>query len=574
MQGVKPKMPNSEDKIKEQLNEQQYEAVTTIQGPVMILSGAGSGKTKVLVHRIANMIKEGIMPQSILAITFTNKAAKEMRERVKNLIGESSKDVWLYTFHSFCAKILRQEVENLKRYHKGFSIYDTDDCKKIIKEILKNKEKGLEAQYMDPVGDLAEKMSRLKWGKKFYRIVSKEARQGNEYQARVMTLFEVFNEKLKSNNAMDFEDLLAQTVKLFEENKFILNKYQDRFQYIMVDEYQDTNEIQYELVRMLSSKYKNLCVVGDADQSIYGWRGADIKNILDFRKDYPTCTTIKLEKNYRSTKQIIEAANNVIKHNKIREDKILITEKSGSPIFREKFRNDFEESEYIADLIKDANQNYNIPYSSFAILYRTNSLSGKLETEFIKKGIPYYITGGIKLFDRKEVKDILAYLKILINPYDEYSLKRIINVPARGFGPASVKKVQEYADQKETTLMDAMLSEDIKTVIPKHKEDIEKFAEFIYDIISYVSEASIATIIKEILKKTEYIEKVYPKEPKKLANEKEENYQIKLKKAIKENQTATENLEKLINIAEDYDESEESEHTLQEFLNNIMLVSE
>lgn len=568
-------MTEQADNIKEKLNPQQYKAVTTIQGPVMILAGAGSGKTKVLVHRTANMIKEGIDPGSILAITFTNKAAKEMRERVQNLIGEQSKEVWLYTFHSFCSKILRQEVDNLKRYHKGFSIYDTDDCKKIIKEILKNKEKGLEAQYMDSVGDLAEKMSRLKWDKKFYSTISAMSRHGNEYQKNIMTLFEIFNEKLKRNNAMDFEDLLVETVKLFEQNKFVLNKYQDKFQYIMVDEYQDTNTIQYGLVRMLSSKYKNLCVVGDADQSIYGWRGADINNILDFKKDYPECNIIKLERNYRSTKEIVEAANNVIKHNKIREDKILITDKAGTPIFKENFKNDFEESEYIANLIKDCNKNFNVPYSDFAILYRTNSLSSKLETEFIKKAIPYSITGGIKILDRKEVKDILAYLKILTNPYDEYSLKRIINTPARGFGPATVKKAQEFAEAKEITLMDALLSEEIKTVMPKQEKEIEQFAVFFYNIISYVTpETSVATIIRELLKQTDYINKVYPKQPKRLANEKDENYKIKLKKAVKENQDADDNLHKLINIAEDYDETENNEHSLQEFLNNIMLISE
>lgn len=568
-------MTETNDKINETLNRQQAEAVQTTNGPVIILAGAGSGKTKVLVHRIANLIKKGADPESILAITFTNKAASEMRERVKNIIGPESKKVWLYTFHAFCAKILREEITELKQYKQGFSIYDTDESKKIIKEILKNKDEGLDPKYMDDPATLLEKVTRLKWDKKYSHKLQEAARQGNEFQQRILTLSEAYNRKMIKNNAMDFEDLLVQATKLLKTNKEILVKYQAKFKYIMVDEYQDTNNIQYELVNLLSRQNRNLCVVGDADQSIYGWRGADIQNILDFKKDYPEAKTIKLEQNYRSTAEIVEAANNVIKHNQIREDKTLRTNKPGYPIKHYHFEDDYNEGDNIASLIKFIHFRQKKAYKDIAILYRTNTLSNKLETALIKNAIPYHLTGGTKLFDRKEIKDIMAYIKSLVNQYDEIALKRIINTPPRGIGNTTLKRIEDYCNQKNIPLIMGITSEEIN-LTSKAKQGLQEFADFLYDMLSEISDSNnmnSAKLIEEILQKTQYMEKLYPSQPEKLKSETEQDFETRCKKAAEDHQKATDNIVRLLEIAKEYDKSN-PKTDLTEFLNTISLMTD
>lgn len=567
-------MTETNDKINETLNPQQAEAVQTTNGPVIILAGAGSGKTKVLVHRIANLIKQGADAESILAITFTNKAASEMRERVKNIVGPDSKKVWLYTFHAFCAKILREEIMDLKQYQRGFSIYDTDECKKIIKEILKNKDKGLDPKYMDDISTLLEKVTRLKWDKKYSYALKEAARQGNEFQQRILTLSEVYNQKMIKNNAMDFEDLLVQATKLLKTNKEIIAKYQNKFKYIMIDEYQDTNNIQYELVNLLSNKNRNLCVVGDADQSIYGWRGADIQNILDFKKDYPEAKTIKLEQNYRSTTEIVEAANSVIKHNQIREDKTLRTNKQGYPIKHYHFEDDYNESDNIASLIKFIHFKQKKAYKDIAVLYRTNTLSNKLETALIKNAIPYHLTGGTKLFDKKEIRDIMAYIKSLVNQYDEIALKRIINTPPRGIGNTTLKRIEDYCNQENIPLIMGITSEEIN-ITPKAKQGLQEFTDFLYDMLEISSDKTTSNtkIIEEILQKTQYMQKLYPAKPEKLKSETEQDFETRCKKAMEDHQKATDNITRLLEIAKVYDKSN-PESDLIEFLNTISLMTD
>lgn len=563
----------NQDNINEKLNPQQQEAVNTTEGPVIILAGAGSGKTKVLVHRIANLLKKGANPESILAITFTNKAAAEMRERVKAIIKNGSSKVWLYTFHAFCAKVLRDEIMNLKRYKPGFSIYDTDESKKIIKEILKNKEKGLNPQYMDDTATLLDKITRLKWDTKYAIEIRQAALEGNEFQQRILTLSEIYNERMIKNNAMDFEDLLVQATKLFKSNNEVLTKYQDKFKYIMVDEYQDTNNIQYQLVSLLSSKNRNLCVVGDADQSIYGWRGADIQNILDFNKDYPEAKTIKLEQNYRSTKEIVEAANNVIKHNLIREDKTLRTTKNGNPIKRYHFKNDFDEGDYIASLIRFLHFRQKRSYKDIAILYRTNSLSSKIETALIKGAIPYHLTGGTRLFDRREIRDLMAYMHVLVNQYDEIALKRVLNTPSRGIGPTSLKRLEAYAQEQDIPLVMAITDEEIN-LPPKAKAGTQEFTEFLFNMIEMTSETvPAATVIQEILSQTKYLEQVFPPETKQQEKESDQDYETRSNKLFEEHQKAKGNIERLIEVAKEYDKAN-PESTLIEFLNTVSLMTD
>lgn len=567
-------MNKTNESLKENLNAQQIEAVQTTEGPVMVLAGAGSGKTKVLVHRIANIIKKYNEPEKILAITFTNKAASEMRQRVRNLIGPDSKQVWLHTFHAFCARILREEIEVLGTYRKGFSIYDTDDCKNLLKNIFKTSDNTIKPEYLPAPKELLEMFSKLKNSPDYYEKIYEEYRKGeNEYISDIFKVYLLYQQKLKNNNALDFDDLLLLTVKLFEEHEWIKYKYQSQFKYIMVDEYQDTNNIQYKLVSLIAQNHQNICVVGDVDQSIYSWRGANIENILSFKKDYPNSRVIKLEINYRSTKPIIDAANNLIKNNKEREDKTLKTSKDGVKIKHYHFQNDLDESNEVASMIRTLHTKYQIPFNQIAILYRVNSMASHFETSLVTSNIPYQITGGMKLFEYKEIKDIIGYLKILVNPYDSTALKRIINTPKRGLGNAAITKIQDYANENNIPIIEAVTSEDIK-LTPKAKAGLERFITLFFESLEQKeSIPQIKPLLENIIKQTNYIEEEYLIPDINETKTSKAAYQKKVEKIKEDKERAKINFTKLLTIAEFYDTNTDTPN-LEEFLNNLSLMSD
>lgn len=397
--------------LKSLLNKEQYEGATTIDGQVLILAGAGSGKTRVLTHRMAHMIEDlDIAPYSILAITFTNKAAKEMKDRVKALIGERAENMWISTFHSTCVRILRREIDKIG-YKSSFTIYDSSDQKTLVKECMKtlniNDKDITEQEIMGKIGKAKDRMQSVR-----SFMLENEA---NFREKKIADVYEMYQKRLKENNALDFDDLIFKTVELFKNNPEVLEFYQNKFKYIMVDEYQDTNGAQYELVKLLASKYKNICVVGDDDQCIYQWRGADIQNILDFEKDYPGAKVIKLEQNYRSKGNILSAANVVIVNNANRKSKVLRTEQEpGNKIKIYRAYADSDEGDFVGKQILDIKNKEDKNYNDFAILYRTNAQSRIFEESFRRKGIPYKIVGGTRFYDRKEIKDVLAYLKLLL----------------------------------------------------------------------------------------------------------------------------------------------------------------
>ncbi len=404
------------------LNKEQQQAVQHTEGPLLILAGAGSGKTKVLTVRIAHLLAQGVNPYEILAITFTNKAAKEMKSRVEGLVGDVANRIWLSTFHSFCAKFLRFELDNFLGYNSNFTIYDTSDSQAVIKAALKAL--NLDDKYY-PVGAMIAAISDAKNKLLFASDFRKQAR--DFYQQKVADVYEYYERELRKNNALDFDDLLLVAVKLLQSNAAVLDKYSKRFRYVMIDEYQDTNHAQYLLAKLLASHWKNIAVVGDADQSIYAWRGADIQNILDFEKDYPNCTSIKLEQNYRSTKIILDAANAVIENNEGRPKKNLWTDKTeGAKIQHFTAQSEHEEAAFIGDTIAKKHDIHGVPYGDMAILYRTNAQSRVLEEALIKRALPYTMVGGTKFYDRKEIKDVLAYLRVLYNPFDD--LRTVLDI--------------------------------------------------------------------------------------------------------------------------------------------------
>ena len=442
------------DSITNDLNPKQQEAVNCLQGPLLIMAGAGSGKTKVLTCRIANLLAQGVSPYSILAITFTNKAAAEMRDRVDRLIGPAARSVWLSTFHSFCARFLRAEIQITGVYKNNFVIYDAADAKVLIKKCLKELNLD-EKQY--PPNSIQNQISNAKNILMGPHNFSKNAE--TFFQKKVADVYALYDKKLKENNALDFDDLLMITVAILDEHKEVREKYQQRFNYILVDEYQDTNAAQYELTRLLAEKHHNLCVVGDADQSIYGWRGADISNILNFEKDYPEATVIKLEQNYRSTKNILAAANAVIKNNLNRKPKNLWTENcEGEKITTYLADNEIDEANFVALTVLKNKTLFNKAFSDIAVLYRTNAQSRALEEGFMREGIPYTMVGGLKFYERKEIKDIIAYLRVIYNPLDTLSLLRIINVPKRGLGETSIGRISEYAALNNLSFIDVISS--------------------------------------------------------------------------------------------------------------------
>ncbi|WP_315297044.1 DNA helicase PcrA [Veillonella parvula] len=533
------------------LNKEQQQAVQHTEGPLLILAGAGSGKTKVLTVRIAHLLAQGVNPYEILAITFTNKAAKEMKSRVEGLVGDVANRIWLSTFHSFCAKFLRFEIDSFLGYNSNFTIYDTSDSQAVIKAALKAL--NLDDKYY-PVGAMIAAISDAKNQLLFASDFRKQAR--DFYQQKVADVYEYYERELRKNNALDFDDLLLVAVKLLQSNAAVLDKYSHRFRYVMIDEYQDTNHAQYLLAKLLASHWKNIAVVGDADQSIYAWRGADIQNILDFEKDYPNCTSIKLEQNYRSTKIILDAANAVIDNNEGRPEKNLWTDKTeGAKIQHFTAQSEHEEAAFIGDTIAKKHDIHDVPYGDMAILYRTNAQSRILEEALIKRALPYTMVGGTKFYDRKEIKDVLAYLRVLYNPFDDLSLLRIINVPKRSIGATTVAKLQEYARANGTSLFMTLTQLHlIDSIKGKTKEKLEEFGILIFTLVSEMENRTVLDILESILDRTGYLAQL------------EES-------TDPQDQARAENIGELLSVAKDFQDTNPS-GTVEDFLEQVALVND
>lgn len=541
--------------IYDSLNEQQKKGVFTTQGPVLILAGAGSGKTSVLTRRIAYLIENtGVNPWNIMAITFTNKAAGEMRQRVDDIVGYGSESIWVATFHSTCVRILRRHIDRLG-YDNSFSIYDTDDQKSVMKEVCKKldidtkmlKEKTILGAISSAKDNLITPLD--------YEMSA----MGDFNKRKIANAYKEYQLLLKKNNALDFDDIIVKTVELFKACPDVLENYQNRFQYIMVDEYQDTNTAQFELIRLLAQRSRNLCVVGDDDQSIYKFRGANIRNILDFEKVYPEATVIKLEQNYRSTQNILDAANDVIRNNIGRKDKALWTDRgAGNRIHFRPFDNAYEEAEYIASDIKSKKYQGTSDYGQCAVLYRTNAQSRLLEESFIREGIPYDVVGGVNFYARKEIKDLLAYLKTIDNGKDDLAVKRIINVPRRGIGAASVNKVQDYADHMGISFFEALQRLDEITAIGKAGEKLRNFAVMIQMFRTKLHHGTLEDLITDVIETTGY------------TNELEESDDEDAEDRL---QNIDELISKIVSFEQEREELGE-EATLSAFLEEVALVAD
>ncbi|KGI89322.1 DNA helicase PcrA [Megasphaera elsdenii] len=534
------------------LNDRQCEAVKHTEGPLLITAGAGSGKTKVLTCRIAHLLELGVAPYRILAITFTNKAAKEMKERVTNLVGAQADSIWLSTFHSFCAKLLRFEVDGFNGYTRNFTIYDSSDQLVLVKDCLKKLNLD-DKQFMprSVLGTISSAKNVLMDAKAF------AAQASDFYEQKVADVYALYQEKLRENNAVDFDDLLFLAVRLLQEKEEVREKYQSRFQYILVDEYQDTNHAQYALTKILAARWRNICVVGDADQSIYAWRGADIRNIIDFTRDYPDAASIKLEQNYRSTKTILHAANAVIDNNESRPKKTLWTENpAGNKIIHYQAQTEHDEADYIAGVIYNRHEISHEPYGDMAILFRTNAQSRVLEEKLMRYAIPYTMVGGTKFYDRKEIKDVLAYLRLLYNPEDSLSLTRIINVPKRNIGATTMEHVAAYAEEQGISLFEALSSTDEIPVTKRARTSLENFAAMIFDLLNDIEGKDVLSLIETVIKQTGYGDM--------LDKEAEHDPQGESRK---------ENVGEFLSVAKDYMDSN-PDGNLQDFLENVALVSD
>lgn len=537
--------------IYDSLNERQREAVFQTEGPVLCLAGAGSGKTRVLVHRIAYLIEQcGVNPWNILAITFTNKAAGEMRERVDKIVGFGCESVWVATFHATCVRILRRHID-LLGYDTNFTIYDTDDQKTIMKEVCKKLQ-------IDTKQTKERTILNAISGAKNELITPEEYAMntlGDFSKKRIADAYMEYQRILKKNNALDFDDLIMKTVELFKTKTMVLENYQNRFQYIMVDEYQDTNTAQFELIRLLASHNHNLCVVGDDDQSIYKFRGANIHNILDFEKVYQEAKVIKLEQNYRSTQTILDAANAVISNNVDRKDKSLWTDHgTGNKIHFRQFDTAFEEAEYIADDICRKVRKGQNQFGDFAILYRTNAQSRLLEERMVREGVPYDVVGGTNFYSRREIKDILAYLKTIDNGNDDVAVKRIINIPKRGIGATTIQKVQEYADNRGISFLDALEQAEFIESIGKSAAKIKPFVTMIQAFRAKLQILSLKEFMQDLMDVTGYID--YLKD----SDEEDADDRI-------------ENVEELLGKVADFEDAREVA-TLSEFLEEVALVAD
>ena len=533
------------------LNNEQREAVLHTEGPLLILAGAGSGKTRVLTHRTAYLIDEcGVNPYNIMAITFTNKAAGEMRERIDDMVGYGSESIWASTFHSTCVRILRRYIDRLG-YDTNFTIYDADDQKTLMKDICKRLEIDTkiykEKMFLNVISSAKDEM---------IGPIEFENRAAGDYTKRKQAqVYKEYQNALKQNNALDFDDLLFKTVELFKLDKEVLNAYQERFRYIMVDEYQDTNTVQFELIRLLAMKYKNLCVVGDDDQSIYKFRGANIYNILNFEKHFEDAKVIKLEQNYRSTQNILDAANAVIANNVSRKVKSLWTANgTGDKIDFEQLDSGYEEADYVARDIAGKIRRGEYTYKDCAVLYRTNAQSRLFEEKFINMNIPYKIVGGVNFYSRKEVKDLLSYLKTIDNARDDLAVRRIINVPKRGIGAASISKVQMYAQDRGMSFYSALSMAADVPGMGKAEAKIRPFVEFIESMKAKAAIVSVSELLEEIIKETGYVSELEAE-------------------GTDEAQARIENIDELISKAVAYEESTD-EPSLNGFLEEVSLVAD
>ncbi|WP_142433874.1 DNA helicase PcrA [Enterococcus faecium] len=542
------------------MNPRQKEAVLHTDGPLLLMAGAGSGKTRVLTHRIAYLIEEKeVNPGNILAITFTNKAAKEMKERVNAILASGGEDVWVSTFHSMCVRILRRDVDFIG-YNRNFTIIDSSEQLTLMKRILK--ELNIDPKKYDPrsiLGTISQAKNSLQTPQDFTKM------QGSYYEEIAAKCYAAYQKELQYNQCMDFDDLIMNTIRLFEEHPDSLTYYQNKFHYIHVDEYQDTNHAQYTLVNLLAGRFRNLCVVGDADQSIYGWRGADMQNILDFEKDYPDAAVILLEQNYRSTKNILSAANQVIENNSNRKPKNLWTEnKEGNKITYYRADNERDETRFIVDRMQEEIRSNHRNYGDFAILYRTNAQSRVMEETLLKANIPYKMVGGHKFYDRKEIKDILAYLNVLANPQDSISFERIVNSPKRGIGPGSIEKLRSFASLHEWPLLEAAQNVDLANIGGKAGQQLGTFGEMIQEVTQMIPYLTVTELTKEVLDRSGYLE------------------DLKIQNTL-EAQARIENLEEFLTVTQEFDKQFEQqneedadapEEKLTVFLNDLALVSD
>lgn len=532
------------------MNEPQQKAVAHTEGPLLVMAGAGSGKTRVLTHRIAYLIQEkGVNPWNILAITFTNKAAREMKERVELLVGPGAESIWMSTFHSMCVRILRRDIDRIGM-DRNFSILDASDQLTVIKQVLK--ELNLDPKNWNPrtmLGAISNAKNELLSPDMY------ESRVSGYREEQVAQIYRGYQKKLSKNQSLDFDDLIMKTLVLFEQVPEVLEYYQRRFQYVHVDEYQDTNHAQYQLVQKLAEKFKNLCVVGDSDQSIYRWRGADITNILTFEEDYPDAVTILLEQNYRSTEVILDAANHVIDHNTGRKPKKLWTDNyGGEKIHYHEAGTEREESFFIADKIEDLVKQGSFTYSDMAILYRTNAQSRTVEETFVKANIPYQMIGGTKFYDRKEIKDLLAYLRLISNPNDDLSFERVINEPKRGIGKTSLEKLQSYAAAHDISLFDAAAEADFTGISAKAAKAVVNFRRMIDNWTKQQEFLSATDLVDEVLETTGY-EKM-----------------LRTDKTL-EAQSRLENIEEFKSVTMNFEQYSEDK-TLVAFLTDLALIAD
>lgn len=534
------------------MNPRQKEAVVHTEGPLLIMAGAGSGKTRVLTHRIAYLIEEkSVSPWNILAITFTNKAAKEMKERVTRLIQEGGSDVWVSTFHSMCVRILRRDIDHIG-YNRAFTISDPGEQQTLMKRILK--ERNIDPKKYNPRAILAE-ISNAK--NDLLTAETYRDKAASFFEKLVADCYDDYQKELRRNQALDFDDLIMLTIRLFKESPETLAHYQAKFQYIHVDEYQDTNTAQYTLVNMLASRFRNLCVVGDADQSIYGWRGANMENILNFEKDYPDTKVVLLEQNYRSTKMILEAANNVIENNDKRKVKKLWTDNhDGDKITYYRAQNEGDESRYVISKIQEEMKERQFKYGDFAVLYRTNAQSRMIEESLLKSNIPYKMVGGHKFYDRKEIKDVLAYLRLIANPADNMSFERIVNVPKRGIGPGTIEKLRDTANQFEWSLLEAAMNVAITSVSGKAAGSLEAFAFMIRDLKKMQEYLPVTELVEELLERSGYQEA------------------LKQERSL-EAETRLENIQEFLTVTQQFEKDNAGDDTsLLTFLTDLSLVSD
>ena len=538
------------------MNDRQAEAVQTTEGPLLIMAGAGSGKTRVLTHRIAYLIDEKLVnPWNILAITFTNKAAREMKERAYTL-NPATEDCLIATFHSMCVRILRREADHIG-YNRNFTIVDPGEQRTLMKRILKTlnldpkkwNERAILGTISNAKNDLIDE-------------VAYAALAGDMYTEIVAKCYEMYQKELRQSEAMDFDDLIMLTLRLFDKNPDVLTYYQQRYQYIHVDEYQDTNHAQYQLVKLLASRFKNICVVGDADQSIYGWRGADMQNILDFEKDYPEAKVVLLEENYRSTKTILQAANDVIKNNRNRRPKNLWTQNAdGENIVYYRANDEQDEALFVAKTIDELSSTSDYVYRDFAILYRTNAQSRNIEEALLKANIPYTMVGGTKFYSRKEIRDVISYLNLIANTSDNISFERVVNEPKRGVGPGTVEKIRNFAAGQEMSLLDASSQIMLSPVKGKAAQAVFDFANLILNLREQLDELTVTELVELVLERTGYTEQL-------------------VAQATLESQARIENIEEFLSVTKNFDENPENDieetglDRLSRFLNDLALIAD